>query len=79
VHDLFDIVCGTSTGGILAALFAVKRTPVQEAGRLYDELIKKVFNKVGQSTHSLTCLLVVAIRGTEGFIHSWASSVLLFS
>lgn len=46
MHDLFDIVCGTSTGGILAALFAVKRTPVQEAGRLYDELIKKVFSKV---------------------------------
>jgi patatin-like phospholipase/acyl hydrolase len=46
VHDLFDIVCGTSTGGILAALFAVKRTRVQEAARLYDELLKKVFYKV---------------------------------
>ncbi|KAM3567658.1 hypothetical protein VYU27_010201, partial [Nannochloropsis oceanica] len=45
VHELFDIVCGTSTGGILAALFAVKATKVTEAGRLYDELIKKVFNK----------------------------------
>lgn len=49
MHDLFDIVCGTSTGGILAALFAVKRTPVQEAGRLYDELIKKVFSKASDS------------------------------
>ncbi|TFJ83116.1 hypothetical protein NSK_005585 [Nannochloropsis salina CCMP1776] len=45
VHELFDIICGTSTGGILAALFAVKATKVKEAGRLYDELIKKIFNK----------------------------------
>ena len=48
MHELFDIVCGTSTGGILAALFGVKSTGVQEAGRLYDELIKKVFAKVSQ-------------------------------
>jgi patatin-like phospholipase/acyl hydrolase len=41
VHDLFDIVCGTSTGGILACLFAVRRTRVAQAERLYDELIKK--------------------------------------
>ncbi|EKU21866.1 calcium-independent phospholipase a2-gamma [Nannochloropsis gaditana CCMP526] len=45
VHELFDIICGNSTGGILAALFAVKATKVKEAGRLYDELIKKIFNK----------------------------------
>lgn len=30
----------------MAALFGVKSTGVQEAGRLYDELIKKVFAKV---------------------------------
>jgi patatin-like phospholipase/acyl hydrolase len=44
-HDLFDIICGTSTGGILACLFVAKRTSVAEAEGLYDDLIKKIFNK----------------------------------
>ncbi|CAM9866954.1 unnamed protein product [Phaeothamnion confervicola] len=44
-HDVFDIVCGTSTGGILSVLFAGQRLPVARAAKLYDELIIKIFSK----------------------------------
>lgn len=43
--DLFDIICGTSTGGILACLFTVKGLSVRHAERMYDELIRKIFTK----------------------------------
>ncbi len=44
-YELFDIICGTSTGGILAALLGTERTSVEEAERLYDSLIDKVFGR----------------------------------
>ena len=44
-YEIFDIICGTSTGGILAALLGTERTSVEEAERLYDSLIDKVFGR----------------------------------
>jgi len=43
--ESFDIICGTSTGGIIAMLLGVKRTRVDEAEKLYDNLIDKVFGQ----------------------------------
>lgn len=41
--EMFDIICGTSTGGIIACLFATQQKKIGEAEVLYDNLIDKVF------------------------------------
>lgn len=43
-YDLFDMVAGTSTGGIIAGLI-VKGLTAAEIESKYDELIKEVFHK----------------------------------
>ena len=42
-HEIFDIICGTSTGGIIAMLLGAKGTQIEETELLYDNLIDKVF------------------------------------
>jgi len=42
-HELFDLVCGTSTGGILAILLGLLKVPVDECVELYEKLGKEVF------------------------------------
>jgi patatin-like phospholipase/acyl hydrolase len=44
-YEIFDIICGTSTGGILAVLMGSKKMSVTETEYLYDEFIDKVFGK----------------------------------
>ena len=41
--ELFDMVAGTSTGGIIAGLIAKKYTALQIGG-LYEELVGQVFH-----------------------------------
>lgn len=41
--EAFDLICGTSTGGILALLLGGQRKSIAEAEALYDELIAKIF------------------------------------
>ena len=41
-YELFDIICGTSTGGIIAVLLGAQRRSVGETEALYDEFIDKV-------------------------------------
>jgi len=56
--EMFDMVCGTSTGGIIAALLGVKSQPIAEVEDLYDDLLGTVFGKgsnvklVSQQVHS---------------------------
>lgn len=42
-HQMFDIICGTSTGGIIAALLGAQRASLAEAEVLYDAFIDKIF------------------------------------
>lgn len=35
MHELFDLVCGTSTGGILAAALAIRCVSLQECEEIY--------------------------------------------
>jgi hypothetical protein len=42
-YELFDIICGTSTGGIIATLLGAERASLAEAEVLYDEFIDKIF------------------------------------
>eukprot|EP01033_Poteriospumella_lacustris_P005618 gene5619-4020_t len=41
--DYFDIICGTSTGGIIAMLLGAQRRSVADSETLYDEFIGKIF------------------------------------
>lgn len=42
---VFDVICGTSTGGILAMLFASEKQSLASASTMYDSLIVKIFRK----------------------------------
>ena len=44
-YQVFDVICGTSTGGIIAVLLGVKRVSVDDAERLYDTFIDQVFDE----------------------------------
>jgi len=44
-HEMFDIICGTSTGGIIAVVLGCQRKSVSEMETLYDDFIAKVFGK----------------------------------
>src|ERR1700757_473457 len=43
-HQLFDMVAGTSTGGIIAGLIATGHTAV-EIEKMYEDLVTQVFDK----------------------------------
>jgi len=43
VFETFDVICGTSTGGILAVLFGIEKRTINEAEELYDKLVSKIF------------------------------------
>ncbi len=59
VHELFDLIAGTSTGGILAcALCAPDPLPAEELVDLYDEEGPKIFDRsLWQRIHSAEGLL----------------------
>jgi hypothetical protein len=42
-HEVFDMVCGTSTGAIIAALLVIKKVSIDEVEKVYDELLSRVF------------------------------------
>ena len=45
LYEKFDIICGTSTGGIIAVLLGGQQVSIDEAQVHYDELISKIFGK----------------------------------
>ena len=45
IYEVFDVIAGTSTGGIIASLIGLKCTDVDDAERIYDELIPEIFVK----------------------------------
>eukprot|EP00904_Undaria_pinnatifida_P002141 jgi/Undpi1/11928/HiC_scaffold_4.g01627.m1 len=45
VEAVFDMIVGTSTGGIIAGLAGVKALPVSKCESMYDNLINKIFIK----------------------------------
>jgi patatin-like phospholipase/acyl hydrolase len=51
--DKFDMICGTSTGAIIAFLIGLRRESSCKASRRYDELIDKIFVKGALSTPML--------------------------
>src|SRR4051812_9890081 len=52
--DCFDIICGTSTGGLIAILLGRLRLTVTEAIDVYQEMAKRIFcHRRGRSIGSL--------------------------
>lgn len=44
IHESFDVICGSSTGAILAFLLGVKRTSLEECSLLYRQLANELFS-----------------------------------
>lgn len=42
IRELFDLVCGTSTGGILAVALAIKQLTLDDCDVIYKQLGKQV-------------------------------------
>ena len=45
IRDLFDLICGTSTGGILAASLAIKHLSLDDCDDIYKRLGRQVFSQ----------------------------------
>lgn len=43
IHELFDVIAGTSTGSIIATLCCVTKVPMVEVLRIYRETCQVVF------------------------------------
>ena len=52
-YELFDIICGTSTGGIIAVLLGAQRRSVGETEALYDDFIDKVRHSVSMYFYNI--------------------------
>ncbi|PFH38655.1 hypothetical protein BESB_009970 [Besnoitia besnoiti] len=70
-HETFDIICGTSTGGVIAALLGLEKASVVEAERLYDLLIREIFVRDSAAVTGARLVLRQAVydeRGWEGIL-----------
>ncbi|KAK3125182.1 hypothetical protein QOZ80_7BG0601360 [Eleusine coracana subsp. coracana] len=43
IHEMFDLICGTSTGGMLAMALGIKRMTLDQCEEIYTKLGKLVF------------------------------------
>jgi calcium-independent phospholipase A2-gamma len=44
IHEMFDVICGSSTGAILAFLLGVKKTSLDECTQMYRRLAQEIFS-----------------------------------
>ncbi len=63
-HELFDFMCGTSTGGLIVLLVCLLKIPIEECKDLYMSFGKKVFDG------STGMLSMVSALCTGGSMHS---------
>lgn len=45
IHKLFDLICGVSTGAILAAFLAFKKMPIKDVEKLYLDFSVQIFKQ----------------------------------
>ncbi|XP_020602116.1 calcium-independent phospholipase A2-gamma-like [Orbicella faveolata] len=45
IYELFDLICGASTGAILAFLIGIKKVPLEECERTYRKLSMDIFEQ----------------------------------
>ena len=54
IYSMFDIVCGTSTGGILAVALGLLRRPLDEVEQMYRDFSSRVFESSSVYRGALT-------------------------
>ncbi|CBZ53376.1 hypothetical protein NCLIV_031630 [Neospora caninum Liverpool] len=67
VHETFDIICGTSTGGVIAALLGLEKATVTETERLYDLLIREIFVRDSAAVTGARLVLRQALYNEKGW------------
>eukprot|EP00898_Chlorokybus_atmophyticus_P001815 jgi/Chlat1/2634/Chrsp178S02477 len=73
IFEMFDLICGTSTGGIMATAIGVRRMTLDECEDLYKQLGKEVFKEQvnkEEATHTVSWrerLDSLYKSGTQGF------------
>ena len=45
IYELFDLICGASTGAILAFMLGIKKIPLEECERIYRKLSMDIFEQ----------------------------------
>ncbi|CAN6458076.1 unnamed protein product [Victoria cruziana] len=45
IHEMFDLICGTSTGGMLAVALGIKKMTLEQCEEIYKNLGKLVFTE----------------------------------
>ena len=45
LHEIFDYICGVSTGAVLASLIGVLKLPLDECERQYKIFLKDLFKR----------------------------------
>ena len=73
VCDSFDMICGTSTGGIIAFLVGLRQETSKEAVERYNQLIKKIFVKSALQT---PMLLLTTASYDESYFMNVLSDIL---
>src|SRR4051812_21131936 len=51
--ELFDLICGTSTGGIIAILLGIMKIPVEDCLTFYKSFGKEVFTDVNPTVATM--------------------------
>lgn len=45
IHELFDLICGVSTGAILAVLLGLEKMPIEDAEKIYHDISIQIFKQ----------------------------------
>lgn len=56
IHELFDLICGTSTGGMLAVALGIKLMSLEKCEEIYKELGNFSFFHKGASYFFLSTM-----------------------
>lgn len=65
MHELFDVICGTSTGGILAVALGILKRPLDEVEDMYRTFSSRVFDDAGMMYRGARTVVSGAMYPTE--------------